>query len=115
MAECLKASAPAIGAHTAGPNAAKGQFVSSHEHHHVIDTRAAAADLFQEFLFGTFVVCENISGKRLVTLADMGNRFFEVLGTNDRQNGAENLLLHDGATFLDIGDYCRRDVFIRGI
>ena len=94
MAEGLKALLSVIRAHTAVSHSAKAHGRGRQMNDRVINAAPSEGGAPQKHLLYTFILCENIKGKRLGTSIHKGQRFVHRPNGQDRQQRPENLFLH---------------------
>ena len=114
MAEGLKTLEAVVGAHAAGPHAAKGQFFLTDVHDDVVDADATRGGALEYGIFFALIATEVIRGEGPGPRVDVGDGLGKVpIGAN-RQQRAEDFLVEDLAVLGGIDDQRRRN-FVRAL
>ena len=95
MRKGLKTGLSMIAAHTAFPEAAKAHIRCGQVNDGVVHTAAAKGTAGQNPVSRSMVPGEEVERQRVGPLVDGADHFFDGAVGENRQNGAEDLLLHD--------------------
>ena len=92
--EAVEAHLAVVGAHAGVAHAAEAHVVVRQVDDHVVDGGAAERQLADDALLHGLVIAEHVCGQRLLERAHDGERLVQRFVRDDRQHGAENLLVH---------------------
>lgn len=92
--EAVEAHLAVVGAHAGVAHAAEAHVVVGQVDDDVVDGGAAERQLADDALLHGLVIAEHVCGQRLLERAHDGERLVQRLVRDDRQHGAENLLVH---------------------
>lgn len=109
MREAAEAVTPVVAAHAAVSNAAEGHPARRQVDDGVVDAPAAERQCVQHAALHGTVFREQVARQRMRPCGGEGNRFVDAADGQNRQNRAENFLLHDRAVRRNIAEDGRRN------
>ena len=110
MGERVESRLAVVRAHAARTHPTEGQLADTHLQHRVVDAHAAGAGVGDHAIDRGVVAAEHIEGERLVAIVDEAHRLVHVIDCDHRQDGPEDLLLHQGRVRLHPGQHGGRQV-----
>lgn len=115
VGEGLEALAAVVAAHAAVADAAEGHVVGGQVDDGVVDAPAAERQCVQHAALHSTVFREQVARQRMRPCGGEGNRFVDAADGQNRQNRAENFLLHDRTVRRNIAEDGRRNAQGSGV
>lgn len=92
--EAIEAHLAVVSANARLCETAEAHVVVRQVNDHVVDGCAAERDAMQQILLKIGIVAEDVACQRMAELLCYGNRLIDLAPSDERQHGAEDLLLH---------------------
>ena len=101
--EAIEAHLAVVSANARLRETAETHVVVRQVNNHVVDGRTAERDAMQQVLLEIGIVAEDVACQRIAELLRNGNRLIDLVPSDERQHGAEDLLLHHGIVECNAG------------
>lgn len=101
--EAIEAHLAVVSANARLRETAETHVVVRQVNNHVVDGRTAERDAMQQVLLEIGIVAEDVACQRMAELLRNGNCLIDLVPSDERQHGAEDLLLHHGIVECNAG------------